>query len=203
MQRNYLILLVIKLIIAGKIGISHYFDSREAESPMELTIEEIKGKSPKELPRYFILKNVIIPNSVSIGRTIRPDQSNIELSKALVFPVYSASDMRKNNFGSNPIPVSIFISEENPDKLLTGKTDSTEPIKPVSFLVKNNHEALSDGEIRAFKNQSLNILRDTFMLEKNFEQPRSWPLLTGLISLVLIAASLWWFLKSFVIPFRN
>lgn len=169
----------------GKVQLTDYMASGEANSPKQFTIDELKGKKAADLPRYFILKDAVVSNFAGIESSLQTRKSKVNLSKTSITPVYSTQDIAVPDFNPKEVPVTIFLSEMNIAAESKEAEDTSFFKKPMSIEVKNDDSELSTEEINLFKEQLVNVAPNAFKLTKGIDKPSIWSLVGGIVCLLL------------------
>ena len=167
----YYVVAITMLSFFGSDFLSDYLASNEAENPKTLSIQEILGKNPKDLPKFFILSNVIRKNDNKIESTLEVGKSNTKVSTTETFPVFIASTKDTGVVIDSKEEVSVFINQKKIED--TSKINFDDFVTAQSYKVKNDNSMITDEERKIFTEVGVNVAPNAYSLTKGYDVPSS------------------------------
>lgn len=175
----------------------NYLASNDAEHPKTFTLEQIQNKDPKDLPRYFILSNVIRKNENSVESTTTIGKGKTKVSTSELFPVYVPNPKDTGVNLNSKEEVFVFV-EQPKSKDTTDILGSLKDfIKAESYKVKNTNSKITDEERNIFTESGVNVNANAFKLTKGYDVPGSSHLWYAIGCFVAALAVLFFLIKSF------
>lgn len=149
--------------------LSDYLASGEAENPKTLTLASIKNKEAKDLPKFFILSNVIRKNENSVESTLEVGKSKTAVSTTETFPVYVPNPKDTGVMFDSKEETKVFVSQPKIED--TTKINVDDFIAAQTYKVKNDYSNVTDEERKIFTESGITVGANAFKLTKGYEIP--------------------------------
>ncbi len=151
--------------------LTDYLASNEAKNPKTFTLEQIQNKDPKDLPKFFILSNVIRKNQNTVESTLEVGRSKTKMSTTELFPVYVPSP--NDSALTLESKEKAFVFVEQPKSTDTTNFNLNDFLKAESYKVKNTNSKITSEERNIFVESGVNVSENAFKLTKGYEIPSS------------------------------
>jgi hypothetical protein len=152
-------ILLVVTVLWCSIAIPDLFFNIQRHNSSEFTINELKGLSDNNIPRYFTVKDAVVPGGAYIEESSQT-KSGTKILNDILYPV---SPMIS---GQNAEPAYIIVkdSEVKEEELQSGNYFNNASFK-ISGRFKGDH--ITPEMIKLFQDNNINIDNNAIIIEKN------------------------------------